>query len=179
MSNSAWSFYYILWLQQQQRAKQAEEAKKKAEEEAQRAREEAEQAKQQATEQSKQEQLIQEQPTEEKVEEKPVEEPKQETPVEELKPVETPTTTTTEAPKKSTYVPKPTDCELLYEVGSSDYALCENTKAQNAQFNSNFAIIILLCVAIGVGIASLIVQHVNRSVDEEFKNNKGSGHYWA
>lgn len=143
MSN--WLPYYVLYMQQQQRAKKAEKEKKKAEEEAQRAREEAQQ--------QEQAQTVQEQPTEKKVEEKPVEESKTETPVTESKPVEVPVTT--ETPRKNTNTPSPTECELLYEVGSNDYVLCEYTKAQNAQVNTNMAIMFLLVVAVAVGIVGL------------------------
>lgn len=159
MSSSNWLPYYVLFLQQQQRARKAEEERKKAEEETQRAKEEAIQAQQEQVQEE------QSQPTEPTATEGP-------TPTTEAKP-------TTDTKPTSTYTPKPTDCELLYEIGSSDYALCENTKAQNAAANSNIAMIMMCCVAIGVGIAAIIVHCVDRSVDKKYGKNGGGCTFYA
>ena len=217
--------YYVIWMQQRQRAekaeqerKAAEEKQKQAEEESRKDKEESEQVKQEPLPETKPEvaesetNTVKEKPAEEKqkqaeeesrkdkeeseqVKQEPLPETKpevaesetntvKEKPAEEnkdseieAKPVET--VTITENNQESTYTPKPTDCELLYEVGSSDYALCENTKAQNAVINSNIAAIFMCCLAVGVGVAALIIRCVDRKVEREFREGKGGGHCLA
>lgn len=171
--------YYVIWMQQRQRAekaeqerKAAEEKQKQAEEESRKDKEESEQVKQEPLPETKPEVAESETNT---VKEKPAEENKDSEI--EAKPVET--VTITENNQESTYTPKPTDCELLYEVGSSDYALCENTKAQNAVINSNIAAIFMCCLAVGVGVAALIIRCVDRKVEREFREGKGGGHCLA
>lgn len=164
MNTANWLPYYVLYMQQQQRARKAEEerqkeeeARKQAEAETQRAREEAEQKQQEK-------QVVETPPIEQTVEKS--------RPTEELKPTEN---TNNTAKPTYTYTPKPTDCELLYEIGSSDYALCENTKAQNAAVNSNIAVIFMCCLVGGLALAAIIVHCVDRSVDRKYGKGDGGG----
>ena len=90
----------------------------------------------------------------------------------EVQPAEAPASTQVENTKKETYTPKATDCELLYELGSSEYALCEYTRTQNAQNNTNMAIMFLLTFAVAIGIVSLIVHSVERSVERDYSRHK-------
>ena len=181
MVTNNWLPYYVLYMQQQQRAKKAEEEKKKAEEEARKAQEEAQQqAEVTETEQKVEESSTGTQPQEEqKTEEQKVETTtetetkKEEIPTVSEKVESKPQTTTV----VNTYTPKSTDCELLYEVGSSDYATCDYARAQTAQANSNIAMMLMFCVMAGIGIAALIVHCVDRKVDEEYRSGKGGGYF--
>lgn len=174
MNTANWLPYYVLYLQQRQRAQKAEEEKKKAEEEARRAEEEAQRA--QETSQQGQEEALkteetQQEPETVQVEQHPndVAQPTTETTTVEYTPSVMASTTAKDLHKKIGE-----DCAVLYEVGSSDFALCENTKAQLAASNSNIAMIIMCCIAIGVGIAALIVHFVDRSIDEKYKSGGNS-----
>lgn len=172
--------YYVLWLQQQRRQqeeKEQKEAEKKAEEEKVQQQLQQEFQEQQKSEESEK--------TEEKVEDK------QETIVEESKPEPTPETTETKEEKPTTIesttdkkqetsknetitiVPKPTDCELLYAIGSEEYLLCDYNRKTNQQNNMLIAVMFLACIAIAVGICAIIVRHIDKKVEEDFKNNKG------
>lgn len=163
MSNGSWFMYYTMYLNSQQVLKQTEQKRKEAEEELLKAKAEARQA---------QEQLEQTQSAQ-----PPVEEAKKETvgASETSRTSEAPTTTANVPLTTTNSNPLPrTDCEYLYEVGTTDYATCENTRMLVQQHNSNVAAIMLSTIAIGAVLGAFIAHHIERKVNSEYNGRSKS-----
>lgn len=60
-------------------------------------------------------------------------------------------------------------------MGSTEYVLCELTKAQEQQSSMMIALTFVTCVVLAGVIVAVIVNCINRSVDREYERRKKDG----